>query len=123
MERVSARGLTLLVAFLVPLVAFGIRVPAGFVRSGATESEFAREYRECTQSLHPSPFMEACGKGSVTPHSAPDVTPQSFFVGWDHLFRRLATDDQAELCMRARGWSYREGFDTFRPSADDWSGR
>ena len=119
MERVTVRGLTLLVAFLVPLVAFGIHVPAGFVRSGATESEFVREYRECTRSLHPSPLVQVCGTGSVSPHSARAVTPESFFVGWDRLFSRIAADDQAALCMRARGWSYREGFDTFRPRRGD----
>src|SRR5262245_27732737 len=119
MERLTVRGLTLLVAFLLPLVAFAIHVPAGFVRSGATESEFAREYRECTHLTHPVPFMEACGNGSLSPHGAPDLPPQSFFVGWDHLFRRLATDNQAALCMRTRGWSYREGFDTFRPGTGD----
>src|SRR5262249_49382116 len=119
MERVTVRGLTLLVAFLVPVVAFGIRVPAGFVRSGATESEFAREYRECTQRTRVSPFLETCGNGSVSAHGTRDVTPQSFFVGWDHLFRRIATDDQAAVCMRTRGWSYREGFDTFRPGTGD----
>jgi hypothetical protein len=119
MERLTARRLTLLVAFIVPVVAFGIHVPAGFVRSGATVSEFAREYRECTQRTRPTAFLEACGKGSVGPHGTLDVTPQSFFVGWDHLFRRIATDDQAAGCMRARGWSYREGFDTFRPGTGD----
>jgi len=119
MERLTVRRLTLLVAFLVPLVAFGIHIPAGFVRSGATESEFAREYRECTQLRRRNPFMETCGNGSANPHNPLDPTPQSFFVGWDRLLSRIAADDQAALCMRARGWSYREGFDTFRPGAGD----
>ena len=74
---------------------------------------------QLTQRVRPMPFLEACGKGSVSPHSTLDVMPQSFFVGWDQLFRRIATDDQAAVCMRARGWSYREGFDTFRPSTGD----
>jgi len=99
MERLTARRLTLLVVFLVPVVAFWIHVPAGLVRSAATESESAREYRECTQRTPPTPFMESCDNGSMSPHSGPDVTRQSFFVGWGHLIRRIVADDRAVVLM------------------------
>jgi hypothetical protein len=104
MERLTARRLTLVVAFLVPLAAFGLRIPAGFVRSGATP--------------RPTRFMQACGYGSVCSHTAVKVIPPSFCVGLECLLRRIPAGDQAALCMRARGWSYREGFDTFRPTGD-----
>lgn len=61
----------------------------------------------------PPPPNQTCGEGGVCQQVAVEIP--SVCLGWEHVMQRVAVGPDTRLCMRARGWDYRRGYDTYRP--------